>query len=138
MHVTQKSELHDHPHLAPTPGPSSAPGRQGPSYHWDKTKVACLGYLVGLGFSAPQIAEVMGCSQSAVANACSRYRLTMNRRRDGSIVIPAVLSKETAAVLEESAYLRAIKRKELVERVLALIGAEGEGFVANILDDAAI
>ena len=70
----------------------------------------------------------------SVGLSLSAPRLTMSRRRDGFIIVPAVLSKETAAVLEEAAYMREIKRKE-IERVLALIGVEGEGFLANILDD---
>lgn len=121
----------DHPDLAPVP----TPRRAGPQYQWSKAKVAALGYMVGLGFSGRQIADVIGCGVPSVSNACSRYHLNLNRRRDGSVVIPAQISKEAAQVLDEASATRAIRRKELVERLIMAISEEGLSFIDNVLDE---
>lgn len=71
-----------------------------------------------------------------MANACKRFGLRLSRRRNGDIVIPAVISKETAAVLEDAALLRGITRKVLVERLLAALGEdEDQVLIDNVLDD---
>lgn len=123
----------DHPDLAQTVAPKPRRLRSGP---WSKQQLAMFAYMVGSGFPGTQIAEIMGCETNSVANACKRYGLQLARRRNRDEVVPVVISKETAAVLEDAALLRGISRKVLIERLLAALGDDEEQtLIDNVLDD---
>lgn len=121
--------------VAPTSTEPPVRASPGTGRWWPRRALVEFGYMIGLGFTGPDIEGVMGCSSASIANACKRYGIKLHRRRNGDSVVPAVVNKQTRAALDDAASIRGISRTELVERVLAVLGEEGPAFVDGVLDD---
>ena len=102
---------------------------------WPRRKLVEFGILIGQGLTGPDIGELLGCSQSSVANACKRHGVHLARRRNGDSVMTVVIDKRTRAALDGAAAARTITRAQMVELVLSTIGEEGPEFVDGVVDD---
>lgn len=121
-----------HPDLAR----GAAVPRRPSGHRWGRGTLVQFGYMVGLGFSGPQIGAIIGCTTASVANACRRHGVQLARRRNWDVVQPVTLSKETAEVLDGAAAMRGITRQVLIERILVVLGEDEDlVLIDNVLDD---
>lgn len=117
--------------------PTSAPAlRRRPGHQWTKREIAQFGYFVGKGLTGPDIMDVLDISSTAaVANACTRYGLTLAHRRNGDRVVSVVVTKAARAGLDEAAAVRGLTRAALIEKLVNTIGEIGPEYAGEVLDD---
>jgi hypothetical protein len=97
---------------------------------WPKQRIARLGFLVGRGKSADEIATELETSSNNVSQQANRLGLLF--RDPDEIVV--TLSPPAAKVLSDEAKARDCTVAELVKRILEICATE-EHLLGNILDD---
>lgn len=98
---------------------------------WRKERIARLGFLVGRGKSADEIAIELGTSSSSVCQQANRLGLLF---RDVTNELVVTLSPRAAEVLSAEAKARDCTAAELVKRILEICATEPH-LLGNILDD---
>jgi hypothetical protein len=96
-----------------------------------KERIARLGFLVGRGKSATEIAIEFGTSSNDVYQQADRLGLSFRDVTNELVVTP---SPRAAEVLSAEAKARNITTAELVKRIFEICAAEPH-LLGNILDD---
>jgi len=99
---------------------------------WTEKRITRLGFLVGKGRNAAQIAIELGTSQNSVYIQASRLGL---RFRDVQDELTVELSPMASAAFTFASTRRNITPAVLLKRVVELCAAE-PSLLENILDDA--
>ncbi len=102
---------------------------------WTDSETFDLGFMLGMGMTAVDAADVMGRSLGAVQMRMLRLRKKMPNRRDGSAVVPITVYPQAKRVIDEAAAFRGQRREHVIERLCQIVGEEGALFLENLLDD---
>lgn len=64
-----------------------------------------------------------------------RLRKRMLNRREGTVIVPIEVRPAAKRELDECGSFRGQRRDQLIQRLMIIIGEEGEMFLENLLDD---